>query len=167
MYFHHFSLDIDLTDNYKKIIDDIIVHDIPIDITYKSTQYGIQYELFREKYFEQLNPITSKIKEKIYSELRVKNLKLCSAWTVLGKRGTYHTCHRHNTNTDISSVLYLESPDSNFPSGAFYFFADEKVYDFQPKKGDLIIFPVTMFHGSYPQGDGLRQTLNMDFSQNP
>ena len=32
-----------------------------------------------------------------------------------------------------------------------------------PKLGDLIIMPIHIFHGAYPQSKGTRQTLNMDF----
>jgi hypothetical protein len=165
MNFSYIKLDVDLTENFRKIIEDIVVHESPIDITGKSTQNGIQYELSESKNIEKMSPIISKVEEEIYSKLGIKHLKVCSAWTVLGRKGTYHTCHKHNTNDDISTVLYLETPIFNPPHGSFYFFDDGEVWDFHPQKGDLIIFPVTTFHGTYPQGRGLRQTLNLNFSR--
>ena len=38
---------------------------------------------------------------------------------------------------------------------------------FEPKIGDIYIFPVHVFHGTYPQHDGLRRTLNLDFEVVP
>ena len=165
MYFHRNNIGSDIAEEYRRIIDKIITDIDPIDTSTKSTQNGVQYQLFNQKYFETLYPIVSTVRNQVCSLLSISNIDLRSAWTVLGKKGTYHTCHRHNTNDDIATVLYLESPNSNGPEGNFYFFDTQDVHEIKPKKGDLLIFPVTVFHGAYPQGEGLRQTLNLDFSR--
>jgi hypothetical protein len=35
--------------------------------------------------------------------------------------------------------------------------------EFSPKIGDFFIFPIHVLHGTYPQSEGIRQTLNLDF----
>jgi hypothetical protein len=168
MYFHQVNLNSFLIDEYKKIIK-IAISDTNPDLSdIKSTQHGFQYNLFNKKNLEIINPIILNVSNQICSTLNIFNLNISSAWTVLGEKGTYHTLHRHNLNDDISTVLYLEVPNIKFPDadGCFYFFNGEEVQEIIPKKGDLLIFPATLFHGSYPQGEGLRQTLNLDFSRN-
>ena len=63
-------------------------------------------------------------------------------------------------------MLYINVPEK-YPKGEFYCLI-EKDNDtilrcFKPKVGDLFIFPWTLYHGVYPQGPGLRKTINCDF----
>ena len=114
-------------------------------------------------------------------------LHACSAWTVLGDEGSYHTIHDHGP-MNVCSVLYLEVPEPQEvenehdlwkdKSGQIYFVMhgssynnlgvpNFRVFHVSPKKGMLVIFPSWMLHGVYPQGPGLRQTLNIDFNGDP
>ncbi len=147
----------------------------PIDLNEKSTR-GInskQYELFGliKNKDRQISIVKEKIKfhlnKFVHKEL---NLELLSAWTVLGQKDSYHTLHKHNEyNTKhIATVLYLETPPySKDDFGNFYFLfrhgSEIIKHSHKPRKGDLIIFPVWIWHGAYPQQEGLRQTLNLDF----
>ena len=51
--------------------------------------------------------------------------------------------------------------------GDIFFIRDKNLnityHEIKPKEGSLIIMPIHIFHGAYPQAKGLRQTLNMDF----
>lgn len=90
-----------------------------------------------------------------------------SAWTVLGKENSYHTVHNHNKKNlnYISTVTYLNVPKKD--KGLFYyFFQNEENLEhriIEPYKNMVIIMPSWIYHGVYPQGKGLRQTLNLDF----
>jgi hypothetical protein len=107
-----------------------------------------------------------------------KKIHAYSAWMVTGEKGSYHTLHDHGPN-NISSVLYLNVPDKpNDPEGQIYFVFHSDSYSslsiprtrtmhFVPGRGSLVIFPSWIPHGVYPQGDGLRRTLNVDFNGNP
>lgn len=146
----------------------------PIDLEEKSTKgfKSKQYELFNNHLLKDNSTIVENIKNSIKNSIyknfnKSYKLKLLSAWTVLGKENGYHTMHRHNVKekNHISSILYLNVPKKLF--GNFYcvFNKNNEINYFEhvPKKGNLIIFPVWIFHGTYPQGKGLRHTLNLDF----
>ena len=156
-------------DDYKSLIDKLIVEEKLEDISKEyTTKYGVQYNLYHsEKIRQELNPLTNVIIEKIKQvSNQIKKVELIASWTCIGKKGTYHTAHKHNTNDDLVAVLYLACPEATYPDGAIYFIENNEVYRHMPVTGDLLIFPATTIHGTYPQGEGLRQTLNMDFKIN-
>ena len=172
MYLHYVDLDESVVDLFKGIIDVMIMNKEPDDSKNLSTSgRGKQYDLFYDFKLKE-NLISSYIKDMVCQTMSVDDLTLDACWTVLGKKGSYHICHRHttshghNTDKDIAIVLYLETPEENGYEGLFYFVMDNEVHEVVPKKGRLLIFPVKMYHGTYPQSDGLRQTLNMDFFVN-
>ena len=168
------------------IIDSIAIEDIaimvkkgikttfPIALDSKSTAGGKskQYDLF--KYLKN-NSTLDKVKEKIllnldkHLQLKLSNLKLVSAWTVLGYKNSYHTLHKHGDHKNhVASVIYLNVPNSKHERDGrfFYVYKKDQEIDYgshKPRVGDLIIFPVWLWHGAYPQSKGLRQTLNLDF----
>jgi hypothetical protein len=158
----------------KNQIKQKIKKQIPIDLKEKSTK-GIkskQYELFNNFLLKDNSNIVKYVKDSIKNSINKnfnKNytLKLISAWTILGKENGYHTMHKHNDKekNHISSILYLNVPKKF--SGNFYcvFKKNDEInyFDHVPKNGQLIIFPVWIFHGTYPQGKGSRHTLNLDF----
>ncbi len=98
------------------------------------------------------------------------------AWTVIGEEGSYHTIHDHGPNS-VCSVTYIEVPEQNKnddKAGQIYFVLQSdpyhplapvkhKVLHVAPKPGMIVIFPSWILHGVYPQGQGIRQTLNVDF----
>ena len=101
-----------------------------------------------------------------------------SAWCITGHEGSYHTLHDHGPN-NVSAVIYLDVPkNQEDPQGQIYFVLHSDGYNnlnvpktrtlhFHPTKGSLIIFPSWIPHGVYPQGPGIRRTLNVDFNGNP
>lgn len=106
-----------------------------------------------------------------------RELHACSAWTVKGTEGSYHTVHEHGP-MNICSVTYLKVPPQESPAGQIYFIMHADGYNplstpayrvlhVQPKEGMIVIFPSWMLHGVYPQGPGLRQSLNIDFNGDP
>jgi len=91
-------------------------------------------------------------------------------WTVEGQEHSYHTLHRHGKpelrcNDNLSTVLYLNVPKVG---GEFYFILEKntgiETHVIKPKVGDLLLFPWSVYHGVYPQGPGLRKTVNMDYN---
>jgi hypothetical protein len=123
----------------------------------------------------------SKIFKKQMSEVLDKDyvdkLEPACCWSVQGFEGSYHTMHRHISLNDdhclpklpaISTVLYLDVPEKKTKeAGDFYFMLlkekELKYSSISPKVGDFIVMPSNVFHGTYPQNEGLRRTLNMDF----
>lgn len=118
-----------------------------------------------------------------------KKLHACSAWTVKGEEGSYHTIHEHGP-LNVSSVTYLEvpprpinltpstEPPKNNNQGQIYFVMDGgpynslsvpnfRLFHITPQPGMIVIFPSWMLHGVYPQGPGIRRTLNIDFNGDP
>lgn len=104
-----------------------------------------------------------------------QKLHACSAWTVVGEEGSYHTIHEHGPQ-NVCSVTYLEVPkDQEYPAGQLYFVMHgasynslsvpaTRIFHINPQPGTIVIFPSWMLHGVYPQGPGIRQTLNIDFN---
>ena len=99
------------------------------------------------------------------------SFNLLNAWTVIGHKGTYHTPHQHclDRNNHIACVIYLKVPKQikNNPSKLYFFYyRNNKInYDeINPKENMMCFFPANMFHGTTLQENGLRQTLNIDFS---
>jgi hypothetical protein len=126
-----------------------------------------QYELF---------PFVNQIAEHfkfIEDTLRYKNLLLpneilnpVSCWTVIGGENSFHKIHRHNkkSTNHIASVTYLSNANNTLEKpGSFYAILDDSVITIEPKEGDILLFPVHIYHGTYPQGVGIRQTLSIDF----
>ena len=101
-------------------------------------------------------------------------IKSHSCWIVKGQEGSYHRSHRHGedgsdhvrNNRGISTVLYVDVP-FNTDKGDFYFLLEKntgtKLHVIKPQIGDLLIFPWSLYHGVYPQGSGLRKSINCDF----
>jgi uncharacterized protein (TIGR02466 family) len=107
-----------------------------------------------------------------------KKIHACSAWTVVGEEGSYHTAHEHGPN-NISTVTYIDVPQSTDENQGQVFFVlhsdpysnlsppNFRVFHIKPQKGMILIFPSWLVHGVYPQAAGRRQTLNIDFNGNP
>lgn len=101
------------------------------------------------------------------------------AWSVIGNENSYHTVHCHNEASfdGISTVLYLEVPETNVddeaenniffatnvgPRNKFYY-ENSRTVEVNPSVGKLLIFPDWVLHGTYPQTKGIRQTFNIDY----
>ena len=134
-----------------------------------------QLELFGiGDYFSLLKDFLKQDEDERFDNTLLDNVKNYIAWSVEGHEGSYHRFHRHGKkgfdhireNTNLSTVLYLNVPDKD-PKGEFYFLLEKedgvKFNCITPKVGDLFIFPWSVYHGVYPQGPGLRKTINFDF----
>lgn len=119
-----------------------------------------------------LEPIVRVAEDTLHSKGLISNnerLEVCNLWTVIGARGTFHRIHRHNELgiRHYSIVLYTHVDDSDDElSGAFYAVlntdGENDYIEFAPETGDILMFPVWMPHGTYPQTTEHRQTLNID-----
>jgi hypothetical protein len=144
------------SDEIKSVIDKLIV-DCPRPSWYQSTVNGEDYHLLAKK--DEMHDIIS-----LYETIVGTKLDLQNAWTVYGQEGTYHTIHRHAKKPDfICTVLFLDTTGVSTPNGDFYAVLNNEVYQFSPRKGDMLIFSSDVCHGTYPQVKGLRHTLNLDF----
>jgi len=112
-------------------------------------------------------------------KIQLNKLDYVHLWTVEGSEHSYHRIHRHCNKPEdehirfdecISTVLYVNVPEKD-PKGEFYCLIekdnDTLLRCIKPVIGDLFIFPWTLYHGVYPQGPGLRKTINCDFSYKP
>ena len=129
--------------------------------------------------------IQRRLKKEIYGRLKAASLlkidnvglKQNGAWTVIGQEGSYHTIHDHCEGriNGISIVLYLNVPEPKHKSNSTYFvFHTNPTSDYikegcnsiihiNPEVGKVLIFPLHIPHGTYPQTKGIRQTFNIDF----
>ncbi len=150
---------------------DKILHEEIVDLTSRSTR-GINSKQFTFKNLNKLEEIVKIIQEKLTQLDSSKTYNLLSAWTVIGDENAYHKAHKHNENVNhIATITYLNVPPANFhQSGDFYYFYNDNNIiqkgTISPVKGSLIIMPINLFHGTYPQAKGKRQTLNLDFEIN-
>lgn len=126
--------------------------------------------------------VEKRIIDKVKKELRIHNefperwydIKTNSAWTVLGEKGSYHTVHDHGVST-LSVIIYTDTPENQQPPNGCVFFimhSDSpsqfkkipcRIFHVNPCPGMMIIFPSHLIHGVYPQDEGVRRTLNIDF----
>lgn len=130
---------------------------------------------------ETFKPILEHIKNKIQFEFKERTggmpeLELNNAWTVLGNTNSFHLAHCHTKGrfNIISTVIYLSIPSKDpnniktKDKGDFYYFlinnGKNLYYQIYPDIGQFFIFPSWIWHGSYPQIKGIRQTLNLDFN---
>lgn len=171
----------EMSTRLKTEIDETIKNNkIPNSTLGKSTtgvnskQFNLfEYKTNLSKVIDCINPIVEN-HLKLNGLLKSENsLKITSMWTVLGNEGCFHTIHNHNKRNinHISTVTYLEISKNNiFQPGSFFSILkgpeENTVFEHHPNKGDILIFPVWVLHGTYPQGRGLRQTLNIDFAIN-
>jgi hypothetical protein len=156
-------------DNYKSIINNLLIE--KEDLVSKSTRgfNSEQYNLINYK--DKFKTIIESVKKELSLINSSVIYNLVSAWTVIGKENSYHTVHRHNVDNinHIATVLYLEVPSYNLHQpGEFYYFTNDNnnniiCNNIVPRNGTFIIMPIYLLHGSYPQSDAIRQTLNMDF----
>ena len=161
---------IDIT-GCKKTLDNIIKKISPLSVEHRSTKGINSKQYLLDKYQNKFLKIQEDVKKQIKTHINIKNnLNLIAAWTVLGYENSYHSVHNHNDPTNhVASVLYLKVPKPKINKGGqFYFFIRDKnlnitYHEIKPEEGSLIIMPIHIFHGAYPQARGLRQTLNMDF----
>ena len=171
---------IDIT-GFKDKIDTIVDTIDPEDMNKVSTKgfNSKQFRLWEDR--EKLSDVIEKIKDSVIENFKfthnknINKIKLVNLWTVYGQENSYHKLHYHinfkNTNkalNHISTVTYLSVAEKNIhQSGNFHFVYlknNQVCYEeIDAKKGNILIMPVRIWHGSYPQGKGLRQTLNLDF----
>ena len=166
---------------FKDKIDTIVDTIDPEDMNKVSTKgfNSKQFRLWEDR--EKLSDVIEKIKDSVIENFKfthnknINKIKLVNLWTVYGQENSYHKLHYHinfkNTNkalNHISTVTYLSVAEKNIhQSGNFHFVYlknNQVCYEeIDAKKGYILIMPVRIWHGAYPQGKGLRQTLNMDF----
>ena len=152
----------------RKIMDKIMGNEL--NIKSKSTRgfNSTQFDLYEQR--SQFEDVIDMVKYEL-CKLDLKSYNLLSAWTVIGKENCYHMVHNHNivAQDHVSTVLYLKMPKKSnmHQSGRFYYFLNDgskiNYHHFLPVEGNLVIMPVHILHGAYPQAKGIRQTLNLDF----
>jgi len=152
----------------RKIMNKIMGNEL--NIKGKSTRgfNSTQFDLYEQR--SQFEEVINMVKYEL-CKLDLKSYNLLSAWTVIGKENGYHMVHNHNmvAQDHVSTVLYLKMPKKSnmHQSSRFYYFLNDgnkiNYHHFLPVEGNLVIMPVHILHGAYPQAKGIRQTLNLDF----
>ena len=76
---------------------------------------------------------------------------------------------KSQTIIKLSIVIYLAVPEKDIENpGQFYFILHNKngvkPKQIMPEKGTIVIMPNNVWHGAEPQGEGLRQTLNLEYT---
>lgn len=146
----------------KETIDDLTKDMNSVDVTNRSTRGKLSRQYIFSN-FDSLKELTQKYLYHLKLLYPKNNFELASAWTVYGYEGSYHEFHKHNKTeaNSIATITYLEVP--NDVAGDLVYIIDKEVYKITPQKGLFCIMPIDLIHGTYPQGKGLRQTLNLDF----
>lgn len=168
------------------------IESVPINTEYSpiqgqnSVQHWIYDKKSGKKFFnEEFESLMNKLKD--YSkELMIKydivgesSVEFDGVWSIIGGENSYCQIHDHPNINGVSVVLYLRVPQHNSDHfldqtrGQIYFVLDcetatedfsSKVVEINPDVGKILIFPNWMLHGTYPQLDGIRQTLNTNLS---
>ena len=132
------------------------------------------YECLEQRFRKQIH---GRLKAASFIKTDDVQLQQVTAWTVIGKEGSYHTIHDHadGRKEGISVVLYLNVPDSEDvsnsiflvlhtdPSDHFIERGCPSIHHIKPEVGKVLIFPYNIPHGTYPQTEGIRQTFNIDY----
>lgn len=144
-----------------------------------SKQYMLKNAFETEETFQFiLENCAKKITEEFEKRIgRDPEISLNNAWTVIGNTNSFHAVHKHKKVPEkiISTVMYLSAPTKNMNDkklldrGEFYYFLNKQdnrllFNSIYPKTNDFFIFPCWVWHGTYPQVKGIRQTLNIDFN---
>jgi len=146
----------------KSKIDHLTSSMTPVDLTNRSTRGKLSKQYIFKNYKD-----IKEIIEFIILNLKIiypkDNFKLKAAWTVYGQKDSYHLFHKHDKTQKncIATIIYLEVPKKE--PGDFGYIINEEAYRISPEKGLFCVMPINLLHGAYPQGKGLRQTLNLDF----
>ena len=150
-----------------------------------SVQYWIYDHKMKPMFFDETFK-TSMHDLKTYAEdilikqklIENSSLKFESIWTIIGNENSYCTIHDHQNILGISVVLYLQVPPNTLDNyldksrGQIYFVLDSntptkdfgsRVIHINPDIGKILMFPNWLLHGTYPQIEGIRQTLNTNF----
>lgn len=151
-------------------------------LTNSKNNFSINDSRFYEFEGEYRNQVFNRIKASdLFDKRREErtNLVPTGAWSVIGEENSYHMVHCHGEgNFDgISTLLYLEVPDTNIedepenniflitnigPKNPYYH-KNSPCQEINPEVGKLLIFPSWVLHGTYPQTKGIRQTFNIDY----
>lgn len=170
-------------DDYRDLIIEA-TKEIESSVVGKSTsgdlskQYDIYHRYNEEPFINLKNYIASHVKKALlYCKYITpeNNVELKASWVVIGKDYGYHQLHKHNDRMPhISTVIYLEVPEDKNKrniedkDGYLYFITlenNEIKYNYvEPEVNKMLIFPVWVWHGTYPQKKGRRISLNLDFS---
>ena len=169
---------------------DKIIKDFDVELMKEVSTHGKNSKQYRLTQYLKNHTVSNLVKNKIKTLLTNKfnqntRLDLVSAWTVKGQEHGFHVLHKHDysirshINEDktmhIASVIYLNMPKPikesvSRETNNFYCILNRNgetgYYTYKPVVGDIIVFPIWLWHGAYPQSKGLRQTLNMDFEVN-
>ena len=149
----------------KRLVDDLTKDEVDIIPTHNLSTKGKNVVQKRFK-LEGIQPVVDVIAQFIRINLN-KQVKIASGWTVYGQEDSYHLIHTHSTRdkNDIATVLYLSTAEvpTGHEGNLFLILKDDDFKQYSPVVGDLFVFPTYVMHGTYPQGKGLRQTLNLDF----
>ena len=167
-YFYHYKLEDWKILELKQEIDQVVKdysNLVDPSVYNISTKNGDQYHLNHDcvgKY-----PKSEQTMREIIKDCLGKTaIQIANAWTVYGKKGGWHSIHNHSeyTGNDICTVTYLDVGQETIREAGNFFYFDGKVpQKFTPSTGDVVIFPASMYHGTYPQSSDNRQTLNIDF----
>jgi len=179
---------IDVTDINLAI--DKIIKDYDVELMEGVSTHGKNSKQYKLNQYLKNHRILKIVKDKIKNLLHNKfnhspNLNLVSAWTVKGQEHGFHVLHKHDYSIrshiyedktmHIASVTYLSMPEPiqeslSRETNNFYCVLNRNgetgYYTYKPVVGDIIVFPIWLWHGAYPQSKGLRQTLNIDFEVN-
>ena len=153
----------------------LMFYDTAEDTSGKTSAVGPntkQLDIYGNKRYINLitNFIINNIKDPMIDNSKLLKPWGTHSWIVEGHEHSWHRLHRHGKpkvreNINLSTVLYLKVPEEG---GEFYFILEKNTgterHLIKPTVGDLLIFPWSVFHGVYPQGPGLRRTVNMDFT---
>ena len=167
--------------NFKQIVDECVKDQHPINDKTLSTHgpKSLQFSINENGKINTVSDSLAKVILAIFKQIDKNynfNLKLKAAWTIYGQKYGFHTFHCHDngdqakTYNVLSTVLFLEVPEKieiDLPGSLSFVLRDENnkvnVEPYTVNKGDFFIFPAHVFHGTYPQSEGLRQTLNLEF----
>ena len=189
-------LDINLTEKIKRIIQENLdnlykkkegystkgANVEQYFLTNSENNFSINDSRFYEFEREYRNQVFNRIKASdLFDKRREErtNLVPVGVWSVIGEENSYHMVHCHSEgNFDgISTLLYLEVPDTNIedepenniflitnigPKNPYYH-KNSPCQEINPEVGKLLIFPSWVLHGTYPQTKGIRQTFNIDY----
>lgn len=107
------------------------------------------------------------------NDIPFENMQYSNSWTVDGYKDSKHLMHNHSDVNGLvvdgmSVLLYLNLPEdmSDMQGWFCYIDKDGEWCYVKPELDTVFIFSQQILHGTIEQNEGLRKTLNVEFTKN-
>ena len=135
-------------------------HGIPTFFTNRQRDISGFAEAFNNILSEELSMLTQKLK---------KDIQIQDIWSVLYKKGDYHTPHNHGS-VGLTGILYLNLPKDAYPTTYIQpwndWYSDRTIYNpLKVNEGDIVVIPRFIRHFTEPhKSKQIKRVISWDMN---